>query len=144
MSVVVWDGKRIAADQQAALVDMRVRMEKVYRAKDGAVLAFTGNAALGLLLCAWYDAGARIEDWPSFQSTDDWCRLIVAKTGACAHYEAQPIPIPVLDHFAAWGSGRDFAIGALAAGADALAAVEIASRFNVHCGMGATAMEPLI
>lgn len=142
MSVVVWDGKQIAADRQGTVNEMRTQMEKVHRADDGSVLAFTGNAGYGLQLCAWYNAGARADNWPAFQGTDDWCRLIVAKPGLCVHYETQPIPMPVLDDFAAWGCGRDFAMGALAAGATAKEAVEAASRFNVHCGMGVTVMEP--
>lgn len=36
----------------------------------------------------------------------------------------------------AWGSGRDYAMGAMARGANAKEAAEIAMRFDNGCGMG--------
>jgi hypothetical protein len=36
----------------------------------------------------------------------------------------------------AWGIGCDFALGAMAMGADAVQAVEITNKFSIHCGMG--------
>lgn len=43
---------------------------------------------------------------------------------------------PVVKAFHAIGSGRGEALGAMAMGADARRAVEIASRLNVGCGLG--------
>lgn len=43
----------------------------------------------------------------------------------------------------AWGSGMDFAIAALACGKDAVGAVEIACRFDIHSGGEVMAYPPL-
>jgi ATP-dependent protease HslVU (ClpYQ) peptidase subunit len=47
----------------------------------------------------------------------------------------------VEDPFMAWGSGRDFALGAMAMGATAREAVAVACRFNVYCGNGIDAFD---
>ena len=40
------------------------------------------------------------------------------------------------DRFHAWGSGRDFAMGAMQVGVDAVEAVRVANRHCVSCGNG--------
>lgn len=142
MSIVVWDGKTLAADKQVTSGELAKTGTKIRRLKNGEIVAFTDCVENGLLLMKWYENGAKVEDWPEFQKDkEDWSTLIVARNGACFYYQQQPEPQMVEDHFAAGGSGRDFAYGALATGADARKAVEIASRFNVHCGMGIDAFD---
>lgn len=51
-------------------------------------------------------------------------------------YEREPHPFEIEEPFYAFGSGMDIAIGALAMGANAIKAVEIASRYSSHCGNG--------
>ena len=84
----------------------------------------------------WYRQGHKKEEWPDFQKTDSWTILIVAKDGKCVEYEQDPIAIPTEDEFIAWGNGRQFAIGALAMGANSVEAVEITSHHCSGCGRG--------
>jgi len=145
MSVVVWDGKTLAADRRSVCADMISTAQKIWvkHGVDGmTVCACTGGLAEGILLTEWYHNGAIKSAWPKFQDDkDEWCRLIVAKSGKCFFYEKQPVAIEVLDTFMAWGSGRDFAMGALAMGADARKAVVIASKYSTGCGNGVEAFD---
>ncbi len=136
MTVIAWDGKRLAADRQATNADMRAKVSKARRLSGGCVVAFTGELEKGLVLTRWYEEGALPERWPAFQKTDDWTRLIIADANGVRVYEKELVPQTFDETFMAWGSGRDFAMGAMAMGADAKQAVEVASMFNVYCGGG--------
>lgn len=145
MSVVVWDGKTIAADRQGQCADMKFTELKmrVGEGPDGqTVCAWTGCSARGKALAEWFFKGAAAAEWPEFQKDkDDWCRLIVATPQGCIFYEHLPIPFQVHDATMAWGSGRDFAVGALAMGADARRAVEVACQHSTGCGFGVEAYD---
>lgn len=140
MSVVAYDGRTLAADCQATNVDMRTRVSKMLKTPR-AVLAWVGDHERGLVLADWYCNGAKPEDWPAFQRTDKWCRLVAMTPTGLYEYEQEPFAQRVTDRHFACGSGRDYAIGAMAAGASAVRAVEIASQYNVYCGMGVEAYE---
>lgn len=51
-------------------------------------------------------------------------------------YVRLPVAMPIIDQREAWGSGADFALGAMAMGAGARRAVEVACELDVHCGKG--------
>ncbi len=137
MSIIAYDGKIIAADRQATLNETRVTCHKLVQLADGAVVGWTGSQDQGLVLLQWYKDGADKTTFPKFMSDKgNHTRLIIAKDGVVSTYETEAIPLTFLDSFGAYGSGRDIAIGALAMGATAVQAVEIASQFDINCGMG--------
>jgi hypothetical protein len=138
MSVVVWDGKSVVADKQATCAGLKLTATKIRRVGDGLILAWTGEQDSGEMMANWYVLGQDPAKWPSCQADKDlWCRLVVFHTdGSVETYERQPVPFPMLDAFMAWGSGRDYAMGAMARGATAREAAEIACRFDNGCGMG--------
>ena len=145
MSVIAWDGKSFAADRQGSNGELRFVAPKLTREAYGkpdreefAILGMTGNQANGLLLKRWWLDGANPNAWPASQrSEDDWSRLIVwTRSLGVATFEKEPVAMLVEDPFMAWGSGRDFAMGAMARGATAREAVEIACRFSIYCGLG--------
>ena len=140
MSVVVWDGTWLAADRQANTADLAVTCQKLMRAENGNILAFTGTLECGLMLAQWYNEGANPDKWPEFQKTEEWTRLIVVDNEGASIYEKLPIAQKIHDTHASWGSGRDYALGAMAMGADAKRAVEIASEYNIDCGKGIDAL----
>jgi hypothetical protein len=136
VSVVAWDGKSIAADKQATSSGLRIRTTKM-RELGSEVLAWTGDQGSGEAVAQWYADGADPAKWPESQKDkEDWARLIVAGANGVKCYERQPIPVRVEDEFQAWGAGRDYALGAMARGATAREAVEIAMRFDASCGLG--------
>ncbi len=139
MTIVAWDGKSIAADRQSTCAGLKEAVIKIKVTDNGTLMAATGSYGGGLILMDWYDKGAKPEDYPDFQKDDDkWCRLIVIdrEDQIPKIYEQHPVPLYFEDRFSAWGSGRDYAIGAMAAGATAEEAVEITSRHCVDCGLG--------
>lgn len=142
MSVVAWDGRTLAADKQSVAASKLSTCTKIRKIKNGEVLAWTGDMDKGLLLAKWYEDGANPEQWPEFQKDKErWCRLIVAFRGNVKIYEQQPVSMRFEDAFSAWGAGQDFAIGAMAMGADAKKAVEITNEFSESCGKGVDAYE---
>lgn len=86
----------------------------------------------------WYESGANPERWPKFQEDEDKasCLIVMTAQGVGA-YGTQPYAIHEVGRaFTAWGSGRDFAIAAMACGKSAVEAVQLASQFDVNTGMG--------
>lgn len=138
MSIIAWDGTIIAADKAAHNADCLFKTTKLrwHRGTQGVVLGWTGGRDSGELLAEWYEAGADPAKWPEVQKTDDWARLIVAMPEGIWTYERQPIAVKVEDARCAWGSGRDFALGALWRGGDAIDAVQAACHFSTTCGLG--------
>lgn len=133
MTIVAWDGESLSADQLACNQDLGWLTTKIFR-EGNSVVAFTGGYEQGLSLLEWCRNGEQATLWPSHQSTDDWARLIVARPGQCYFYEKLPVKQIVTTPFMAWGSGRDFALGALEVGADARRAVEAAIYHCITCG----------
>lgn len=134
MSTVAWDGKIIAADKMAVNCGLERKKSKLFK-HDNVVYAVTGELSEGLVLIQWHKDGADIEKYPKFQTPEDWTRLIVAEYGKITVYEAHPYPTEE-EPFMAWGSGRDFAMGAMEMGAGAVRAIEIASKHSCGTGLG--------
>lgn len=137
MSIVAWDGKTLAADRMALFGDTQMPFSKIRRLED-CVVAWVGRLEHGAVLLEWI---AGRHEWPAFQNEDHFTTLIVAKTNLCHFYEQSPIPITVENPFMAWGIGREVAIGAMAMGADARKAVELASIYCSGCGFGVDAFD---
>lgn len=139
MSTVAWDGRghSIAADRQATCNDQAFTCTKIWKLASGEVVAATGYASSAQAMVRWYESGADPALFPECQKSDEfWTRLIVARRGWCGFYERHPFVVQVEDPFAAWGSGSSFALGALAQGATARKAVEVASMFDINSGRG--------
>ena len=51
-------------------------------------------------------------------------------------YEGVPVPVQHGHTPIAFGHGRDFALGAMAMGANAKKAVEITNKYSLQCGNG--------
>lgn len=137
MTCVAWDGKCIAADKRATCAGVQNTTTKIRRIATGEVLAWTGNEEACHLVARWYEDGADPTKWPDSQKDkEDLSRLIVASRDCVKVFERQPIGVRVEDKFAAWGSGRDFALAAMHLGKTAKEGVELASHFDVCCGNG--------
>ena len=136
MSIVVWDGKTIAADRIATSGSLKIRSSKIRRLSNGDIVAWTGSASGGIAMANWWESGADPNTFPPSQKTDDWSRLIVVSKGKVFSFEQVPVKIPEMNPFMAWGSGQDFAMGAMAYGASAVEAIKVASRLCTTCGMG--------
>mgnify|MGYP005614956251 FL=1 len=140
MSVIVWDGKTLAADRRISSASGVSTTTKVFRRVDGsALVGWVGDAGAANELLAWLYAGADPEKFPPKQREDSAAKLIVitGPTGIRL-YEGTPYPVLIeVDKFAE-GSGAQYALAAMECGKTAVEAVEIASKLDPSCGNGIT------
>lgn len=133
MTTVAFDGRTLAADRK-----MGGWMDacKIFKLKDGRYLAGAGYYDQIVEVVAWIDEGAHPDKKPKLPE-DEGSSLLLVEEGA-AYWLTWPYLRTVLvrDPFVAIGSGGEFALGAMAAGANARKAVEIACRFDPHSGKG--------
>ena len=136
MSVIAWDGITVAADRQVTSEMLICEARKLFLVK-GYAVGFVGTLAPGMLLLEWFKRGAKKEEWDQeMQSSEVGSSLIVVGKKKVWEISEYPYFCNVHDSAWAWGAGREVALGAMAAGADALEAVEAAIRLNVCCGVG--------
>lgn len=130
--MVVWDGKQLAVDR--SVTDGVTLWEYVkLRTFDGYAIAGIGNQTDVKRMMDWYVAGAHPAAFPSGIYTAD---MFVVKGGQLYHYERSPHPLHYGDIKVAFGTGKDFAFGALAMGATAEQAALVACKFSTTCGNG--------
>lgn len=134
MTVIAWDGRALAADKRTTDAGMARTTTKIERAPDRSLVGAAGNTARCKALIEWVCQGALPARW-----NNDWNGahiLHIHTNGKVVAYDGGPHPIEYHDQFVAIGSGRDFATAAMALGQNAYCAVELACRFDVHCGNG--------
>lgn len=139
MTVIAWKNGIIAADRCSCRGDTRFEVQKLHRIH-GAVVAGTGATDYVEAMLHWWRGGADPAAFPEkYQSTPDYAILVVAKDGHVCTYDRTPFPIWLRGPYGAMGSGREFAIGAMAAGATAEEAVMIAAKHGESIGFGCDA-----
>ena len=142
MSVVVWDGTVLASDCQVTQVGCRFKSRKLYRVGD-ALVGLVGPTDFAATFLEWFKTGADPATYPANQKdANDWvAALVITPERKVLKYERAPHPFDLTDNpHVAMGSGRDYALGALACGAGARRAVEVACQYDVDCGLGVDAL----
>lgn len=145
MTVLAFDGKTLAADRQAESGGHTTTMRKILRCQDGSLVGIAGHAAHGMRLLRWAVEGFDPAAFPVHKDDNDCAHLYrVMPDGKILVYENTIEPLRLLDSMFAGGCGRGLALGAMAAGADAKRAVEIACEHHAGCGRGVDvlALEP--
>ena len=142
MTIVVWTPEAMAADRLSTRGDTNYYLRKLWRVGNE-VIGLAGGSDYCVALLAWFQAGAKLEDWPRWQDKDDYAIALVARQGKCFLYDRTPHPIEILQDFCAIGSGREVALGALSQGASAVDAVASAIIWTNTCG-GAIDREALV
>jgi ATP-dependent protease HslVU (ClpYQ) peptidase subunit len=138
MTIIVWDGKSLVADKQATNAGLKLTTTKIFKI-NGNLVGFSGDFDYAFAMKKWFENGADPEKFPKHQEDDNkWVGMIViAPDKKILKYERSPYPIDLTEsNCLCIGSGRDFAFGALAMGADAKKAVEVACEHESSCGMG--------
>lgn len=136
MSVIVWDGRILAADRMATTSGWPWEVEKLTIRGD-ICYGITGYPTMLEPLVAWH---ANEGPWPKAQDTSQWSRLLVLRRGGELRWleDVENGWINSPQKFVAFGAGRDFALGALWNGADAIEAVMAANALCDSCGFGVT------
>jgi ATP-dependent HslUV protease subunit HslV len=131
MTTVAWDGTTLAADSLSTANGLRETMgAKIWRVGPLLVGA-AGSRALCLRFREWVADG--LDGESPFHGTDEGNGLVVPPTGqplAWGEHGCWTCPADIY----ALGTGYQLAMGAMAAGATAEQAVEIAARFDTHTG----------
>ena len=148
MSVICWDGKRLAADRQVSDGSMIRSTTKIREIKSGKfkgyLIGAAGATATANLLMDWFEVGAEPKHFPYeyAKSAELGASLLVITTEKEVHrYDHLPVPIVMENREYAIGSGRDFAHGAMEMGADAIKACEIACGLSTDCGVAIDVIE---
>lgn len=134
MSTICYDGKIIASDRQGTLNDTIITVTKLHKCGD-IVYGIVGSIEQGLAMMEWHIEGAEKENFPKDEH-ETYTTLIVATKSEVGYYQRLPFFQKVYDKVMAWGSGTDFALGAMRKGATAIEAVEIAIELDIYSGIG--------
>lgn len=139
MTVIVWDGKTLAADKQTTMYGQKIKSTKIFKWK-GHLLGCSGTGVLNEAMMEWFRDGANPELFPENieMGSDENCHMVVITPDAqILYYEECAYPLDFTENkIFAIGSGASYAYAAMAMGADAVKAVEITSQINVDCGLG--------
>lgn len=142
MTTIATDGITIVADGRRTIGNELVcDNERKLIVRNGCVYAFTGDFAAFEPAIQWHATGAAPKNvpqhWP--EQGGGWTLIVIQysdrrKELTLTAYQAK-IPYPVEYPFPqAFGSGCEYALGAMDAGATPLGAVQIAAHRNVHTG----------
>lgn len=143
MTVIAWDGKRLAADKQSTNAGYASKVTKIYRVPGGLV-GFAGSPFHAAALLEWFLEGRKPEAWPKPYDPESFADAIFVTTdGRVYEYCGSRGPYPELNEspFGAWGCGRDYALAAIHLGHDARQAVEVACALDTRCGQGVDVLE---
>ena len=139
MTTIVFDGDSLAIDNAGLHGGTLMPVVKSWLLPNNVVATGIGDGAQISLMVEWYKDGADPEKFPASQRiATPWCELIIVKGDGLFRYERSAFPIQHGFNRCAFGTGKDFAYGALAMGATATEALHIAAHFDPTTGQGAT------
>ena len=136
MTTLIATKHAMIADLQATRGNTKGKTIPKIMKVDGALLGMAGNLDAILAVRQWFENG-RQGDFPK---DDNINGIIVNKEGIWEFF-GNGIPYKYPGKYIAIGSGADFAMGAMEAGADMVTALKIAMKLDTHSGFGTTYME---
>lgn len=142
MTVIAWDGRRLAADKRISFASGSPKIAtKIWKGREvGELLGICGNADVSQELRAWYMNGAEPTAFPA-SARSAIGELIVFTKDRVSSYVAGPYATVFECANATFGSGGECARTAMYLGCDAVRAVEIACHFRGDCGGGIDVLE---
>jgi ATP-dependent protease HslVU (ClpYQ) peptidase subunit len=140
MTVIAYKDGIMAADKLSTFGTTRSMVTKVRKVR-GCLVGTAGDFSRALALVAWFERGAKEEDYPKFQAEDQWCDfMVVTPDRIITKYQATAHPIVIENQFMAIGSGSKYALAAMHLGYDAIRAVNVAIELDTSCGIGIDAI----
>jgi hypothetical protein len=142
VTTVAFDGRTLAADRRMTGACGIETAGKIFRLKDGRLLAGAGTYDDIVEIVNWLDNGGNRKTRPTLSQGDEASDVLLIDAGT-AYWLTWPHlrPVKVNAPFIAIGSGGPYALGAMAAGRTAAEAVAIAARFDNQTGNGIDAVE---
>lgn len=145
MSVIAFKHGVLAADSRAYGGNWQAspgQKTKIHLLADGSRVGIT-SAAIGTpeRFLAWLRAGADPAKWTGDKPE---CRALMVKPSGEVFLASDSVHFsgPITSDCYAIGSGCDFAMGAMLAGASSEEAVRIACRLDPHCGEPVMTLHP--
>lgn len=147
MTTIVTNRKVMASDrlivQGYSKIETDDKLVLLKRGKEKRLVGIAGALSDALRWRAWYS-----DNWykaPSKQEPSpggDCDGLVLEPTGHVYLYsQGSGIPIEILGPFVGIGTGRDWALGALSAGADIKTAMAITESYDAYSGGGIHLMD---
>ena len=136
MTVIAWDAKTktLAVDSLFTSGDRKTYGQKFKLLEDGrAVVVFAGDVIQGRKAISYIEQNKPLTHEMISGATIVVLYLVGRRRGRLAVYEDSPNVALVLQS-EAWGTGSDFAIAAMDAGASAEEAAKIACKRSASCG----------
>lgn len=133
MTTAAWDGKCLATDRR---MSGGVTGNKLFALPNGAYMVGAGTYDDIVEVALWLQKKRRK---PKFSASEEgMSEVIVVQPNGTAYWLTWPFlrKVAIREPHAAIGTGMDYALGALAAGATAKQAVQIAARFDLETGHG--------
>lgn len=137
MTCIAWDSKSLAADRKMTGGQVQ-NVSKITRLPGGALLAGCGYYDHLVEVGMWLQNGGHEADKPNLSHEDDQSTFLLIEKNAKAYWLTWPWlrSVEIAEPFIAFGSGGDYAMGAMAMGAGAKRAVSIACQLDPNCGKG--------
>lgn len=138
MTTIVWDGTALAADRLVTSSCGAMALTKIRRTSDGRLIGGAGDTVFVSRWLDWLAAPAAARGgMPAFQSDkDDYVAGIEILADGAVRLHERHGWFAIESRVTTIGSGAAFARGAMAAGATARRAVEIAAEFDGGTGGG--------
>lgn len=132
MTTIAYKAGVIAADSRCTEGNHIIpgKMRKLHELPDGSIYTFTGSVAHGMAMLDALLNGTKQPTW----ELGDTLAVRVMPTGRVLIYEGEGVWFEQTSKIAAWGSGAEFAYGAMEAGATAAEAVRIAIKHDSASG----------
>ena len=142
MTVIVWDGKTLAADKLSSQGGMIGITTKIHRI-NGMLVGGAGESAFISEMIQWIKDGRDSAKFPASQrDKDDWQPiLLIEEDGSACFYDRTPYPVRLEQKHVTVGSGSEFARAALYLGKTAREAVEVANALCTTCGCGVDSLD---
>lgn len=142
MTTIAWDGKILAGDRLFSNGPVAIgESTKIFkRKKDGALCGCSMNVALGTKFMQWFLKGERGKP-PSLRDGEEWARVVTIHPDGTITYHEPEGSFKLETNKFAIGSGMEFALGAMAMGAEADMAVRVASMYDTGTGSNIDTLE---
>jgi len=134
MTTIVYRNHIMAADSLVTDRDIKIAVtpEKIWRGSSGELIGMAGWFGDIVRFRDWYIKGCDEENLPRLGKDSEV--LLVKSDGHVLWYGQDCLPCKQIADYYAIGSGFQIAMGALAAGASARRAVEIACDLDAYTG----------
>lgn len=137
MTTIAYHGstKTLAADKKICWGDTPAKTTKIFKTPDGVMFGSAGGKDNAALFRDWMLAGCPVDNKPQIKESERFTGIAV-KSGKIYQYNYALIPHLIELENWSCGSGCDYALAVMAMGGDAVKAVEVASQFDIHTGLG--------